>query len=381
MKKGFLKLILAIFLVFFISGNFVSAEENKIEIKFFYSEGCPFCKMEKPFLENLAKKYSQIELKEFEISKQGNADYFLKTLEASNVPLKDRGFVPAVFIDSAHIIGYRGDYTTGKEIENYINSLISGQGNDSLSSKPSLDSVTFLGQEFQINPKGSLVNLAVIVGLADGINPCMFSVLLILLAYLLSFSYPQKALKSGILFSFSVFLIYFILMLGIYFGLSLFQDNFLPFVTPIKIFLGIILFLFGALMVRDFFFKKPGEKVSFAIPDFAHSIIKKLVSFSSYPGVIFLALFSSLVELPCTFALPLGFVAILSEKGVVPYFYLILYNLLFILPLLFIVGLIVFGFSKIEKVEQWKEKTNTLMRLISGILLLILGVAFLLRIF
>jgi thiol-disulfide isomerase/thioredoxin len=380
MKKGFLKLILAIFLVFFISGNFVSAEENKIEIKFFYSESCPFCKIEKPFLENLAKKYQQIELKEFEISNKENADYFLETLKTNKVPEKDRGLIPAVFIGSEFFIGYRGDESTGRQIENLINSIISGNGN-SLPEKTNLETITLLGKEIRICSLNSLTALAVILGLADGINPCMFSVLLLLLAYLLSFSNQRKMLKSGILFSISVFLIYFILMAGIYFGFSRLQNNFLPFVAPIKMFLGVILFLVGALMARDFFFKKPGEKVSFAIPDFAHPVIKKLISLSSYPAVIFLALFSSLIELPCTFALPLGFVAVLSEKGVAPYFYLILYNLFFILPLLLITGIIIFGFSKIEKVEQWEERTNTLMRLISGILLLILGIAFLLRIF
>jgi thiol-disulfide isomerase/thioredoxin len=373
METGFLKLILAIFLVFFIFSSSVNALENKIEIKFFYSEECPFCKIEKPFLENLVEKYPQIDLKEFEISQKENADYFLKTLEENNVPAKDRGFIPVVFIGSNFFIGYRGDDITGKEIEKLVNSLIAGENNGFIPSKTSLGTIKFLGKEFQANTASSLAVFAVILGLADGINPCMFSVLLVLLAYLLSISLPRKALKSGILFSLSVFLIYFISMLGIYHGLNFFQDNFLPFIGIIKVFLGIVLFLFGALMVRDFFFKNPGEKVSFAIPDFAHPIIKKLVSLSTYPAVILLALFSSLVELPCTFALPLGFVAVLLEKGVSPYFYLILYNLFFILPLLFIIGLVVFGFSKIEKIENWKRKTNTLMRLISGILLLVLA--------
>jgi len=88
-----------------------------------------------------------------------------------------------------------------------------------------------------------------------------------------------------------------------------------------------------------------------------------------------------LVELPCTFALPLGFTTILTGRGVSPYPYLALYNLFFVLPLLVIVAIVAFGFSRIDTIEKWRGKTKTTMRLVSGLLLVFLGIAFLLKIF
>lgn len=384
MSNKFYKIFIFACLSFLIFSNIASAADfnnEKIEIQFFYSKNCLHCEVARPFLKNLAQKYPQIDLKETEISQKESIDYFLRTLEINKVPTQERGFVPTIFINSAYVVGYQGNNTTGKAIEDYVKSLVSGEIDSKLDTEISLESVTFLGKEFQVDSTGSLAVMALIIGLADGVNPCMFSVLLMLLAYLLSISSPKKAFNSGILFSFFVFLIYFSLMLAIYLGLNLFQEKLLPFIGTIKLFLGIGLVAIAIWMIKDFFFLKKGERISFSIPSFAYPIIKKLVSLSTYSAVILLALFSSLIELPCTFALPLGYVAILLQKGVSPYLYLVIYNLFFILPLVFITCLVFFGFSKVDKIKEWRSKNNTLMRLISGALLLLLGLLFILEIF
>jgi cytochrome c biogenesis protein CcdA len=152
-------------------------------------------------------------------------------------------------------------------------------------------------------------------------------------------------------------------------------------VPTLKIILGVVFAAVGAWMAKDYFFLKEGRKVSFAIPRLAHPLIKRLVSQSSWAAVAALALFSSLVELPCTFALPLGYAAILAERSAFPYFYLAIYNLFFVLPLFVIVAAVGFGFSKTKAIEEWREKSKKTMRLVSGLLLLFLGVAFLVGIF
>ena len=375
------KIFLLISIIIILGGlaNFALAQQ-KIEIYLFWSKGCPHCLKEKPFLENLAKQYSQIELKKYEVSENpDNIKFFDEMLKKYNVPLNQRGYVPMLFISQSYWkLGYDSDETTGKEIGDYIKSLI---GNETKPPAASSKNFSFFGKKINISPTTSLLGLTLLFGLTDGINPCMFSVLLMLLAYLLAISSSKRTIKSGIIFGFCVFLIYFSLMLGIYKGLCFFQTNFVFWIGKIKFVLGLILLLFGVWQLKDFFFLKEDQKLSFAIPGFAKPAIQKFISYATIPSVILLALFSSLVELPCTFALPLGYTTILSENVVSPYFYLILYNFFFVLPLFVIVALVAFGFSRVEKIENWRKRTRKLMRLVSGILLLGLGIVFLLKMF
>jgi len=54
---------------------------------------------------------------------------------------------------------------------------------------------------------------------------------------------------------------------------------------------------------------------------------------------------------------------------------LILYNVFFVLPLLIIVFGTIFVWKKVEKVEEWREKSKKYMRLVAGVLLILLSIA------
>jgi cytochrome c biogenesis protein CcdA/glutaredoxin len=351
-----------------------AAAEEKIEIIFFHSETCPHCKAEKVFLDKLAEKYPDLTIAGYEISIKDNQRLYEDCVKRYNVAYG----VPLTVIGDKPILGYLSEQTTGKEIEDMVDALRKGEDGPDKSLRTGF---SILGWNFTIDPESPLPLLAVIFGLADGINPCMFSVLMMLLAYLITSGSARRAVISGILFGVSVFLIYFLMMAGIYESLSFFGENLTQLMIPLKMFLGWVFVAVGIWMAKDFFFLKEGQKVSFAIPRMAHPLIKKLVRQSSFMAVILLALFSSLVELPCTFALPLGYVAILAARGAAAYPYILLYNLFFVLPLFFIVGAVGLGFSRVSRLEEWRERSKKTMRLVSGLLLFLLGMAFLFKIF
>jgi cytochrome c biogenesis protein CcdA len=270
--------------------------------------------------------------------------------------------------------------TTGLEIENHIKAHIKSGGQSCLAGK-SVQSINFFGKKIEIPETLSLVGTGFVLGLANGINPCTISVLVMLLAYLLASSSFKQAIRSGIVFCVSVFLFYFLLMIGVYKSFCFFKESLVDYINPLKTGLGAVFLFMGAWMAKDFFFLKEDQKVSFAIPDFAKPTIKKFVSRATLPAVILLALFSSLVELPCGFALPLSYATILAEKNILPYPYFVLYNFFFVLPLFIIVAIVGFGFSRTENIEKWREGFKKNARLIAGILLLLLGFAFLLKLF
>lgn len=381
MKKVFLSLLIIIFGLL-LKPSFGLAEDSKIEAYFFYSTTCPHCKAEEGFLDKIEGKYPQIKINRYEVSNKDNQELYKQIGKKYGAPEQALSLisVPLTVIGDKYFLGYLDEKTTGAEIENHIKSLI-GSGNESCSPEKPAQSFNFFGKEIKISSTLSLIGMGSVLGLANGINPCTISVLVMLLAYLLTSVSFKQAIKSGIIFATGVFLFYFLLMIGVYKSFCFFQENLIGYIGPIKIGLGAVFLLMGLWMAKDFFFLKPGQRVSFAIPKFAHPIIKKFISYSSLPAVILLALFSSLVELPCAFALPLSYAAILAEKNISPYPYFLLYNFFFVLPLFVIIAIVGFGFSKAENVEEWREKFKKNARLVSGILLLLLGLAFLFKIF
>jgi cytochrome c biogenesis protein CcdA len=85
-----------------------------------------------------------------------------------------------------------------------------------------------------------------------------------------------------------------------------------------------------------------------------------------------LGIFVVLVELPCTGAPYFAILALLangSYAAAIPY--LLLYNFVFVLPLIVVILVAYFGRS--DQLEQWRTKYRESMRLGIGLILLALG--------
>jgi|GEM_PF-3528052 len=127
MKKfNFLKGLVFAFL-FSISASSCDKKEKVVkEIKgngankiyFFWGKDCPFCKKQKLFMENLLNKYEDIQIIYLEVwNNNENKKAFYRVLEKFGI--KEKG-VPTTFIGKEYIIGYEGDETTGKKLEEII---------------------------------------------------------------------------------------------------------------------------------------------------------------------------------------------------------------------------------------------------------------------
>ena len=126
-----LVLVVASFLIFYkgnnTTGNVISESSDlklnpdKVTIYFFWGDGCPHCAAEKPFLEELNKKYGdKIEIKMFETWKNKNNEVLFQ--EAANAYGIQVQGVPTTFIGEKNWVGY-ADYM-GEEMESYIQSCI-----------------------------------------------------------------------------------------------------------------------------------------------------------------------------------------------------------------------------------------------------------------
>ena len=84
-----------------------------------------------------------------------------------------------------------------------------------------------------------------------------------------------------------------------------------------------------------------------------------------------------LVELPCTGAIYLGVLGMLAGGALadaVPL--LVLYNIFFVLPLVLIVGAVAFGLTP-SAVDAWRVDRRRLVLAVSGLVMVVLGLALL----
>ena len=209
----------------------------------------------------------------------------------------------------------------------------------------------------------------IITALVDSINPCAIGVLILLISVMLATKQSRMRMFSlSILYIFTVGLIYFIAGLGLVQFLHAIP---LVAIMILSITAAIILVIGGLIEIKDYFWY--GKGISLHIPARAvktiHQMSKKITLF----GIIFLGVFVAAVELPCTGGPYLAITLLLAQNfDLTAVLLLALYNLVFILPLIVIVGIVLLG-GKIYNIKRWKQKYRGYMKLAAGIVLILLA--------
>ncbi|MFH0779825.1 MAG: cytochrome c biogenesis protein CcdA [Parcubacteria group bacterium] len=214
------------------------------------------------------------------------------------------------------------------------------------------------------------ITIPLIVGAAavDSINPCAIAVLVFLIVYLLAMKNRKKMLQIGLIYVFFVFLTYLCAGLGL---LSFIQSaHITKFIYYLAAGLSIIL---GLINVKDAILKNP--KPLLAISEARHATLQKYIQKASLPAAIILGILVAMFELPCTGGVYLAILSLLAtrETLIQAVFYLIVYNLIFVLPLVAILLAAYYGLS-LEKIENWRKGSKRALRLIIGLALVGLGV-------
>jgi cytochrome c biogenesis protein CcdA/glutaredoxin len=244
--------------------------------------------------------------------------------------------------------------------------------------KISFENSIKLRVESKPKPTESNLTFAKILSLAavDAINPCALAVLILMLTGIIAYN-PKKRkniLLAGGAFIISVFVMYFLYGLIIVKFFQLIQA-----LTPLRIYLykilGGVALILGILNIRDFLSYKPG-RIGTEMPLFLRPKVKKIISKITSPkGAFLLGAFVTFFLLPCTIGPYVIAGGILSALELLKTFpWLLLYNLVFVLPMIVIVGLVYFGFRKVEDVSSWKEKNIKYLHLLAGIIITLLGI-------
>ena len=337
-------------------------------VYFFYGQGCPHCARVEPYLETLEKIYPGIKIHRFEIyNNRTNLQLLMKYFDAYNVSDYERG-VPVVFLVNKYFVG-------DKPI---LDHLLDSIKENNVSACPTLEKQTEVkkavtGPASTVEQRFGTISMLTVIGaaLVDSINPCAIAVLLILLSALLVTGERKRALKAGIAFTISIYIVYFLFGLGLFSALQITGLSYWFYK-----FIGLLAIIIGILNIKDFFKYGAGGFVMEIPKKWRPSLQRLLRGVTSPIGAFFMGFLVCLFELPCTGGPYIFVLGLLAEKTtrLMATPILLIYNLFFILPLIIITLFVFWGFTTVEKAKAWKERNIRLLHLIAGLIMVALGI-------
>ena len=182
--------------------------------------------------------------------------------------------------------------------------------------------------------------VVLVAGAVDGINPCAFTVLLLFITALLTTfqgaeeevgRLRNRMLGMGGIYIASVFLTYLALGVGLLKSLDFFTRQHIP--ARVGALLAVLL---GLWMIKDFFL--PDWGIRLQAPGGIGQIARQSAKKATIPALITGGFLIGLCTVPCSGAVYLGVLSLLALQptALLGYSYLVLYNVVFILPLVVI---------------------------------------------
>jgi len=356
-----------------------SSVSYTVQLAYFYEAGCHDCDKAKIVLKDISEKYPEnLILKSFDINITENTELAESLGELNQMPEEERLLVPVLFIGDDYLFR---DAITFDNLDKLI------QKYSTTETVPPWEKVKekdLTAQDRLIARFQSFGLAAVAVsGLIDGINPCAFATIIFFISYLTLIKRKgREILWVGGIFTLSVFLTYFLIGTG---ALKMITSlSFLPLVRKIFILVTAALALIlGVVSLYDYLqFKKKGttKDAKLQLPSFLknmiHSAIRKNVKLSNYILMAAVTAFIvSLLELACTGQIYLPtimFISTIPDLKVNALFYLLFYNLMFVVPLVLVFSFTYWGTTS----TQWAALTqNNFGKIKMAMTLLFFGLA------
>ncbi len=355
MKKKFAIIAIALLVTIFSFSFFGFSEAETTDIQtmhFFEDSRCPDCARQKEYIEDvLLEEYPDLEVKAYEIGRSENQELLKEMMEQRNVE-DYRLMVPTTFIGDNY---FQGFYEEDKDL---LKRALEGE-NVMKEDRACYVNIPFIG-EICVRSL-PIPALAAVLGSLDGLNVCSIGALILILMIVLSFDSRKKIIFYGGLFIVTAVAIYGLLVFA---WTALFQ-TIAHFIGPINIVIGIAALLGALYFLKEFIrFVKYGPTCQSTDNKLAKKATKKVQAAFKSEGsraivlttsVMLFAAVITLVELPCSFGLPMVFGGILAEAGLpwISYaFYIGLYLFFYML-----IELIIFAGAVITK-EVWIAESN-----------------------
>jgi len=332
------------------------------------AKDCPDCERLDALLADLGKRHSELGLRRVSADDPEGARLFERLLRF----LRVRGSPPALFVGDTALVGGTLYPAHGKAVP-----FDYGEGGkaalEPVIERAIADRTPSPLSKLQVREK---VTLWAVVGAAvlDSINPCDFAVMILLLGRLLVIGRRGKVLWAGLAFAAAIYLVYFLMgfalytILGVSLGTRALRSGYILAVSCVAILVGI-------WQMKDLLWY--GKWLSIEVPERWKPSLKRITSsVFSVPGVFVAGLVDALFLAPCTSGPYIAILSLLSQttsrvQGVV---LLLLYNLIFVLPLIAIAFTVQFGFTTTARAERWRTAKTGKLHFVTGVVMFLLGV-------
>lgn len=214
--------------------------------------------------------------------------------------------------------------------------------------------------------------LVIFAALVDSSNPCGLSVLVFLLIPMAAAGNRKRILMVGGAYIAAMFLFHLLVGIGLF---SVFSLSGLS-----KIFSligGAVALILGIITIADVIRNR--ESFILSIPESRKGLLGDYIRMASLPAAFVLGILAGILGFSCTGGIYISILGLMGGAMTLttglPY--LILYNLVYVLPLVLLTLIVAYGVSP-ERADRLRNEYKRPVRLVIGIILLALGAVILL---
>lgn len=355
------------------------AESSKLEVAVFTSPTCGHCqKFKREYLQTLKQDFQdKAKFVEFDVSKPEDSVIFHDTMIEYGFGVESMG-VPTIIVGKSVVQGYPSDIRT-KGPSVILKALREGEttyyGTKAQIEECKLNQRQAVDTELcEDGEKSSPLEAAqnmfkritfwaiVAAGLVDGINPCAFAVIVFFISFLSVYKYDRKEIVLvGSAYCGAVFIAYILIGLGL-FNFIYKMSSFYYVMWGFKWLTILLCALFLILSLYDFIvyqITKNADKVILQLgkgyKEKIHKIIRYFLrdknksALRLFWAAVVVGFLVSLIEAVCTGQVYLPTIAVILKEANQDFWramlYLLTYNLMFIVPLVIIFALSLFGYE------------------------------------
>jgi cytochrome c biogenesis protein CcdA/glutaredoxin len=351
------------------------AGARPVYLAYFYQTGCQDCDRVKGDLNYLKAKYPQLIVQEFNVRDNAALSEWLG--ERAGVPASRRLTAPTVFVGDDYLLEEDLD---ARSLEQLLSAYTPGGAErvwENWEEKAGESAQKSIVERF----KSLGVFTVVFAGLVDGLNPCAFATLVFFVSYLtLSGRQGKEVLSVGAAFTLGVFLAYMLVGIGFYRALDLLGDLLTTLGRWVYGLTAAFCLVLALVSFLDYLKARRGDIGDMAL-NLPHRLrmqinatIRKTRKSRAFVASAFVTgIVVSFLELACTGQVYLPtiiFVMSMPELKAQATLFLLLYNLLFIAPLVVVFVLAYYGTGARQFSSFLQQRASTVKL---GMSLLFLG--------
>lgn len=359
----------------------VVSEKYPVFMAFFWEPGCQHCQRVFYDIDLLKKRHPTLVVRDWNIDEKSSKLIAEALAHRLDVPEELRLATPSVFlVDTAFITSH----ISFRAMDEAISRLENIEDLDTIW-KIAPEELAEANERIISRFRSFSLTPVIAAGLIDGVNPCAFGALIFFITFMTIIERKRREIVAvGLAFTISVFLTY--LLIG--FGLLRFLQV-LPFIKIIArwVYLGtgVLVIALGVLSLVDFIRSLKGDLASMTLqlPDRLKKRIQKVIISENEPSaqrnIMFASavtgFFVSVLELACTGQIYLPtIVYVMGAPGmkIKAFFYLFLYNFMFIVPLIVVFAVVFFGTTS-EQLTRFLRKNTPIIKILTALLFFVMA--------